>query len=332
MEKRFQVFMSSTFVDLQEERSKIYQTLMEMDCIPAGMEMFPAADEEQWQFIKKIIDDCDYYLLLIGGRYGSVADDGTSYTEKGYDYAVEKGIYIIALLHEDPGQLPAERVDTDPEKNKKLEQFREKVSKNRLVKTWKTAESLSGIVSLSLNRAIRTNPAIGWVRSNAVANTDLLQQINELRQEKEELLKNQKEDFKKSISSTKNLASGEEKINVSGTYEDNYSTNNWSSQITWNEMLLLLGTQLMGGLGDYKIKQLLVESILLKENFKLQNIRNLSIDEHIFETIQIQFMALNYVSLSYTKVTGGLNKASWKFTDEGKKQFLELKTIKSKNS
>ncbi|MCR9883896.1 DUF4062 domain-containing protein, partial [Vibrio alginolyticus] len=75
MEKRYQVFVSSTFADLQEERQQVIQALMEMDCIPAGMELFPATDEEQWEFIKRIIDDCDYYLLIIGGRYGSVSSD-----------------------------------------------------------------------------------------------------------------------------------------------------------------------------------------------------------------------------------------------------------------
>jgi len=67
MDKRYQVFVSSTYADLQQERQKVIQALMEMDCIPAGMELFPAADEEQWEFIKQIIDDCDYYILIIGG-------------------------------------------------------------------------------------------------------------------------------------------------------------------------------------------------------------------------------------------------------------------------
>ncbi len=78
MDKRYQVFVSSTYTDLKEERSKVMQALMEMDCIPAGMELFPAADEDQWQFIKKVIDDCDYYLLIVGGRYGSMTPEGIS--------------------------------------------------------------------------------------------------------------------------------------------------------------------------------------------------------------------------------------------------------------
>lgn len=55
------------------------------------MELFPAIDEDQFEFIKKVIDDCDYYLLIIGGRYGSLSDEGVSYTELEYQYAVSKG-------------------------------------------------------------------------------------------------------------------------------------------------------------------------------------------------------------------------------------------------
>ncbi len=95
MDKRYQVFVSSTFADLKNERSNVIQTLMEMDCIPAGMELFPALDEEQFEFIKKVIDDSDYYLLIIGGRYGSLSNEGISYTEMEYDYAISQGVKVI---------------------------------------------------------------------------------------------------------------------------------------------------------------------------------------------------------------------------------------------
>ena len=74
MDKRYQVFISSTYSDLKEERGKVMQTVMSLDCIPAGMEFFTAIDSEQLEFIKKIIDDCDYYILIIGGKYGSMTD------------------------------------------------------------------------------------------------------------------------------------------------------------------------------------------------------------------------------------------------------------------
>jgi hypothetical protein len=94
MDKRYQVFVSSTYTDLKEERWKAIQAVIELDCIPAGMELFPAIDEEQFEFIKKVIDDCDYYILIIGGRYGSTTSEGISYTEKEYDYAVGKRLKV----------------------------------------------------------------------------------------------------------------------------------------------------------------------------------------------------------------------------------------------
>jgi len=46
MDKRYQIFVSSTFADLKDERQQVIQALMEMDCIPSGMELFPAQDDE----------------------------------------------------------------------------------------------------------------------------------------------------------------------------------------------------------------------------------------------------------------------------------------------
>lgn len=60
MEKRYQVFVSSTYENLLEPRQEVMQALLELDCIPAGMELFPAADDDQWTLIKRVIEDCDY--------------------------------------------------------------------------------------------------------------------------------------------------------------------------------------------------------------------------------------------------------------------------------
>ena len=68
MEKRYQVFVSSTFEDLKIERQEVMQALLELDCIPSGMELFPAADEDQWSLIKRVIDECDYYIVIIAGK------------------------------------------------------------------------------------------------------------------------------------------------------------------------------------------------------------------------------------------------------------------------
>lgn len=167
MDKRYQVFVSSTYYDLIEERQAVMQSLLELGCIPAGMELFPAADDDQWTVIQRVIDECDYYVVIIAGRYGSLGKDGRSYTHMEYEYAVEKGKPVIAFLHADPTSLPVNRTDRDLNAAKGLDAFRE-VVKKRLCKQWRTAEDLRASVMTSLVRLMNTKPAIGWVRADAL--------------------------------------------------------------------------------------------------------------------------------------------------------------------
>ena len=83
--------------------------LLELDCIPSGMELFPAANESQWSLIKRVIEDCDYYVLILAGRYGSCGPDGISYTEMEYRHALALGKPTIAFLHKDPGIIQANK-------------------------------------------------------------------------------------------------------------------------------------------------------------------------------------------------------------------------------
>lgn len=231
MEKKYQVFISSTYSDLKEERSKIFQTLMELDCIPAGMELFPATDEEQFEFIKRIIDDCDYYLLVIGGRYGSTTAQGISYTEKEYDYAIEKGIKVVALLHEKPNEIPYEKSEQNEISRKLLESFREKAATGRLVRFWKTAEDIPGIVALSMAKTIKMFPATGWIRADLAENRESSKELARLSIENHELrekLKHLKEETQKTESNSeikKILQTSEKEVHV--YYKD---SEKWEAQ------------------------------------------------------------------------------------------------------
>ena len=100
VDKRYQVFLSSTYEDLREERSAAILALLKMDCFPAGMELFPSSDDSVWQIIKKTIEESDYYVLIIAGRYGSISNDGvTSWTEREYDYAQVIGKPTFVFLY-----------------------------------------------------------------------------------------------------------------------------------------------------------------------------------------------------------------------------------------
>ena len=113
--KRYQVFVSSTFRDLEVERQKVTWALQRMECIPAGMELFPAASDDQWTVIKRVIDESDYYLLIIAGRYGSLDKEGIGYTEKEFDYALSQSKPIVAFLHGKLDSLSVANSEQDPE-------------------------------------------------------------------------------------------------------------------------------------------------------------------------------------------------------------------------
>ncbi|WP_342546655.1 DUF4062 domain-containing protein [Paenibacillus sp. FSL P2-0089] len=55
MNKQYQIFISSTYVDLKEERKAIIEAILNSKHIPAGMESFSASNDEQFKYIKKII-------------------------------------------------------------------------------------------------------------------------------------------------------------------------------------------------------------------------------------------------------------------------------------
>jgi hypoxanthine phosphoribosyltransferase len=164
MNRRYRVFVSSTYEDLKDERQRVTYALLESGYIPTGMELFPAANTNQWAAIKKAIDECDYYVLIIGGKYGSIGPDGISYTEMEYRYATEeRRIPAIAFLHGDPDSLPGNKVEKVPRARRLLKEFR-KFVKQRLCKYWSNSDQLSRVVTDSLNELKQTHPAPGWAR------------------------------------------------------------------------------------------------------------------------------------------------------------------------
>jgi hypothetical protein len=96
--KKLQVFISSTYTDLLEERQAAVQAVLTAGHIPAGMELFAAGDESQMDVIKRWIDESDVYLLILARRYGSIEPkSGKSYVQLEYEYAIEKANLYFRL-------------------------------------------------------------------------------------------------------------------------------------------------------------------------------------------------------------------------------------------
>ncbi|HAU0968752.1 TPA: DUF4062 domain-containing protein [Legionella pneumophila] len=324
MNKRYQVFVSSTYSDLIEERKAISQALLQMDCIPTGMELFPAIDEEQFEFIKKIIDDSDYYLLIIGGRYGTLTNEGISYTEKEYNYALEKGLKVIALIHDKPDELPLKKSEPDESIRKKLESFRETVQQGRLVKFWNNPSELPGLVAISFSQTIKTYPAEGWVRASSLPNTENLIQLNELRNENEQL-KSKLAHYQDSTPKINNIAGLDENYLLTGSKTMRYHVTSWSKEITWENLFKIFSPFLMEIPTQSTVKHILEKHFASDE----KDIKRIDIDEQCFRTLSLQYKALGLVNINYSKAVNGSMYLFWSLTSSGQKLMSKLRAIKS---
>lgn len=196
LDKKYQIFISSTYEDLKEERRMIQDAILSMCHFPIGMEMFSAGDEEQWEIIKDTIDSSDYYVLIIAHRYGSKTIEGISYTEKEYQYAKSNKIPILAFIINDEVLVKPDYMEKDPDSIEKLKLFKNDVTNGRVVQWWNSKEELSQLVTNSLYKQFNRKKRPGWVRADNInleeTQNELIQmskKIRKLEEENEELKK-----------------------------------------------------------------------------------------------------------------------------------------------
>ena len=314
MEKRYQIFISSTFADLEEERKGVMEAIISLNCFPAGMEMFPATDTEQFEYIKTIIDESDYYVLIIAGRYGSVAEDGVSYTEKEFDYAKEKGVPILTFIKKNIEIIPASKTDQDNKKKKKLLAFREKAMNGRMVKFWDNASELKYNLQTSLSQEFRRNPRMGWIRGNTSADLSLYNTIENMReenkilQEKYEKLRFQ---IDQRIEDETTMADIDEKIKrnfevqlVSVPISDMFgSSRKYTMSI--KGLLNTMGIKLFQPFNAHFLKECLDDTI---------NIRDMEIPGSEINKLILKMMALKIIDID--------NNGEMRITDYGKRVVL----------
>jgi hypothetical protein len=177
MDKRYQVFLSSTFLDLKEERIIVASNLRKAGYFVSCMEDFSASPDEVWEVIKNRIDESDYYVLFLAGKYGTMfPGEKISYTEKEYRYANEREDPCnkprkpcISLIIDDIGKLARDKTETEPKLSKMLEKFSAFVkTTNSSFARWQTKEELVGGVLTGLINTERKFPSSGWVRGTIV--------------------------------------------------------------------------------------------------------------------------------------------------------------------
>jgi len=331
MERRHQVFISSTFADLKRERAEIVQALLELDCFPAGMEMFPATTNAAWDLIKGVIDDSDYYCLVIGGRYGSLDEEGIGFTEKEYDYAIAAGKPVVAFLHKNPGAIPQERAEISEKGRERLQAFRSKVEAAHHCKYWETADELGGRVSRAIVALRKSHPAEGWVPGSFATDGSLNLEVATLRARVAELeadlAKRAAEDLPETSA---NIAGGEDKVSFMIFVKRPASGNPEVISTSWDNILRYVGPTLIPEcsdedfLGRLKLCFYHAASKQIGDDVEHQG----TIVPHVCaDQIKIQLRALGHMVPGTKRRAVADRKTYWKLTPAGEARLLSIQAM-----
>ncbi|UUF15892.1 MULTISPECIES: DUF4062 domain-containing protein [Flavobacterium] len=299
-DKKLQIFVSSTFIDLKEERQAAVEAILSSGHIPAGMELFSAGDESQMSVIKRWIDESDIYLLIFGGRYGSVDSlTGKSYTHLEYEYALEKGKPLFAVVIDEKALEAKVKIHgtsvIEQENTKQLKEFKTIVLKN-LVKFWEDKKDIKLAIHETISDFSYGKELTGWIRGdNSVNTAALAEEIARL---------------------TKENANLREKLNSSSA-----SPKALYSNLTYEELAELLSSKKVKiQATTYNLLEfLLYVGTLISENKIVQDDFKKGIEQLILYKI-------------VKKITGNGIQAKFEFTNEGHNFYLKALSLEQKSS
>jgi hypothetical protein len=322
MDKVYQVFVSSTFADLKDERLQLSNTLAKAGYIASGMELFPATDQQQFEYIKRVIDRCDYYIVIVAGRYGSLDEDNVSFTEKEFDYARSKGIPVLAFLHAAPEGLPVSKTDNDKILAQQLESFKSKLKTGRMVDFYTNTSDLCTKAIISVFNAANLAPGVGWIRGDQAIDPKVLQESERLRTENAELKERLSQMSADGLSFDPNLSGPSEVM----TFELLRGGAAINVQASPGEIFAEIYNFILSETRESVMRTHVARALgrLSGVNFAEGDV---TISNEWFIPLRNQLEALGLVK-PISKTFGDVSALAWSATDKGRRYFASLRAIR----
>lgn len=332
-DKRYQVFISSTYADLQEERGVLTQVLPTLGCMPCGLDISPVG-ATAWSSLKKLIDESDYYVLVLGSRYGSLSPSGISYTHMEYVYASTKQKPILVLMHDSPDSRPAAFQEKTPEGRRQFSDFRQLLAKG-LVAGWSDNRGLEAALRRYLPQLIKTKPAVGWVRATSLGSPEQAREIDRLKQRVAELEQEREQLLVQQASSLGALAQGNDSFDVQYRCKA-YAAGNCEditvrSKLTWNQIFASFAPHLsqpqhedfMSARIAERLQEVALKDIQVTRP-KAHAVTDISLAPLCFNTIKLQFRTLGLIR----RVSRDDARSWWQLTAAGDQHLTSLMAVR----
>ncbi|WP_322009798.1 DUF4062 domain-containing protein [Paraburkholderia sp. J12] len=324
MDKKYQVFISSTYKDMKAERQAAVEAILDAGHIPAGMELFAASDKAQLEVIKSWIDKSDIFMLILGGRYGAIEpESGKSYTHLEYEHAISTGKPFFALYMTDEALnnkvMSAGKDVLEQNDTKAFNEFRETVTS----KNCREIEDVKDIkiqVPKSIGHLAETRALEGWVRASEAPDVSpLLVQLQAL-QEENAALKVAVDSAKHEDSDVIRMPHGnfsEESLNANMelVFTARRSGALTTERRTWHGTYLQMFILLAGKLIEDPSETVMHEYVnrVMGDHNQSADLYRVVVSENDYQNMKMKFAALGLIALK--KVDGDVR---WMLSDEGK--------------
>lgn len=149
------VFVSSTFIDLEQYRAKVIEALRIQDLVDIAMETFGARDDRaDNECVKLISEKTDIFVGIYAYRYGYIPDGSdVSITELEYIHAVDRNIpTLVYLVDKDAPWIPQYIDEGEPKE--RLDRFKKRLKKARICGFFKSPEDLAMQISSDVARTL----------------------------------------------------------------------------------------------------------------------------------------------------------------------------------
>jgi hypothetical protein len=299
IDKRYHVFISTTEADMHAERVVLSQTLVSQGFFSWGLEQRTPLTTA---FARRQIDDCDYFVLMLGSRYGELSASGVSYMHLEYIYAVTKQKPILVLMYEAPESRADEFQDRSPEGKVKFLDFRRQLQRERdMVMTFRDLRDLEIAIRHTMPQFLNRYPAQGWIRPNH-------QQVQQLQDENEQLRQKviQLEQQQPRVTSTPQRVAdlpqvqGHEEIafdyKVHAYQDGNFRELRPQRQMTWNDLLMVIGPGFSPAMPEDSFAKILNDYL---NSTALADVRDVMPRAHAVARCQVNIRALHMIKTQF---------------------------------
>jgi hypothetical protein len=308
-----------TSPDLKEERQAVSNTLAKAGYMPASL---PTTDQQQFNYVERIIDRSDYYVVIVGGRGCSLSADALRFTEQELEYARSKDIPILAFLPENPGDIAVGKTGPDAPSMEELDSFKTRLNTGRIVESWNNENDLCMKVVLAVATAVNLKPGDGWIRGDQAIDPKLLQELEKLRIENADF-RQQLAEYSRKESANPTLAESSDSVTVEFLIyrSEEGHPDSISRTILLSDLFAGLYGHLLKNPSEAYVRELV--GYWYREKFHVSDYCELS--EKSTVIVRDKLEALDLIK-SRSIIAGFSNHIAWSVTEKGK-ELLESRRM-----